>query len=211
MGPSRRTYGSRKGPTPSRRTHRGGRRGASRGAVDRRARRLWGRRDASVGTAPGRGRLHQLYPGVYAVGHTLLTPRGRWRAAVLACGPEAVLSHQSAAAFWGIRQTARRDVDVTTPQRGRKGHPGIDLHRVRNLDPQDVTVATTSASPPWPEPSSTSPKSVDDAALEKALNESEIRRLLDVRRGRRRRGSSERPETSTRPSRGCSTTRSRHR
>ena len=28
------------------------------------------------------GRLHELYPSVYAVGHTLLTPRGRWRAAV---------------------------------------------------------------------------------------------------------------------------------
>lgn len=50
-----------------------------------------------------RGRLHRLYPGVYAVGHKVLTQRSRWMAAVLACGPNAVLSHWSAAALWGIR------------------------------------------------------------------------------------------------------------
>ena len=126
------------------------------------------------------GRLHQLYPGVYAVGHTLLTPRGRWRAAVLACGPQAVLSHRSAAAFWGIRQTARRDVDVTTLQRGRKGHPGIDLHRVRNLDPQDVTIADHIRVTTVARTLVDLADVVDDAALEKAVNESEIRRLLDT-------------------------------
>lgn len=33
-----------------------------------------------------RGRLHRLYRGVYAVGHTALAREGRWLAAVLACG-----------------------------------------------------------------------------------------------------------------------------
>src|SRR4051794_37707870 len=42
------------------------------------------------------GRLHRLRPGVYAVGHTGITRRGRWMAAVLASGDGAVLSHRSA-------------------------------------------------------------------------------------------------------------------
>src|SRR3954469_10569812 len=58
-------------------------------------------------------RLHRLYRGVYAVGHTIVPPRGRWLAAVLACGEGAVLSHRSAAALWGMRPTAAARVDVT--------------------------------------------------------------------------------------------------
>ncbi|HEY1286144.1 MAG TPA: DUF559 domain-containing protein [Solirubrobacterales bacterium] len=46
-------------------------------------------------------------------------------AAVLACGEDAVLSHRSAAALWGLTR-ARRPVDVSAP-RGR-GRKGIDVH-----------------------------------------------------------------------------------
>jgi putative AbiEi antitoxin of type IV toxin-antitoxin system len=45
------------------------------------------------------GRLHRLHRGVYAVGHTGLTMRGRFLAAVKASGRGAVLSHLSAAAL----------------------------------------------------------------------------------------------------------------
>ncbi|MFL5827328.1 MAG: DUF559 domain-containing protein [Thermoleophilaceae bacterium] len=81
-------------------------------------------------------RLHCLFRGVYAVGHTSVSPRGRAIAGVLACGPEAVLSHRSAADLWGIRRTARSNMEVTAP-RGRAGHSGIQLHRVRALAPRD--------------------------------------------------------------------------
>jgi hypothetical protein len=54
-----------------------------------------------------RGSLHPVYRGVYAVGHGLLSRHGRWMAAVLAAGPDAVLSHRSAAELWGIRNSAR--------------------------------------------------------------------------------------------------------
>jgi hypothetical protein len=47
------------------------------------------------------GRLQLLYRGVYAVGHASLGREGRRLAAVLACGPDAVLSHRTAAAHWG--------------------------------------------------------------------------------------------------------------
>jgi predicted transcriptional regulator of viral defense system len=48
------------------------------------------------------GRLHRLYRGVYAVGRPDVTRHGRWMAAVLACGPDAVLSHRSAANLWQL-------------------------------------------------------------------------------------------------------------
>jgi very-short-patch-repair endonuclease len=61
------------------------------------------------------GRLHRLHSGVYLVGHRLIQREGRWLAAVLASGPDAVLSHYSAAALWGPRPTSRTTIDVTVP------------------------------------------------------------------------------------------------
>lgn len=40
-------------------------------------------------------------------------------AAVLFCGPEAVLSHRSAAALWGIRNPTSSPIEVTTPSKSR--------------------------------------------------------------------------------------------
>jgi very-short-patch-repair endonuclease len=63
-----------------------------------------------------RGRLHRLWRGVYAVGRPRLTLLGWWRAAVLACGRDALLSHDSAAALWGIR-------DANTGNEGEQARP----------------------------------------------------------------------------------------
>lgn len=60
-------------------------------------------------------------------------------AAVLACGPNAVLSHRAAAALHGLRPPAGRDIDVTVPGH-RKGQSGIHVHNVRHLDPADCTM-----------------------------------------------------------------------
>ncbi len=78
-----------------------------------------------------------MHRGVYAVGHTALGAKARRLAAVLACGPGAVLSHVSAAAHWGLLHTAAARIDVTAP-RGRHGAPGIRLHRSRSLDARDT-------------------------------------------------------------------------
>ena len=126
------------------------------------------------------GRLHELYPSVYAVGHTLLTPKGRWRAAVLACGPDAALSHHSSGAYWGIRATARRDIDVTTPRRSRVGHAGIDLHRVRSLDPRDVTVHDHIRVTTVARTLVDLADILDDYGLRKAIRESEVNDLFDL-------------------------------
>ena len=83
------------------------------------------------------GRLRRVHQGVYAiVGPRLMTRYGRWMAAVLACGPGAVLSHFGAAALWGIRGGSR--VEVTVP-RGRKARPGIKLHYA-DLPADELTV-----------------------------------------------------------------------
>jgi hypothetical protein len=82
--------------------------------------------------------LHRVHQGVYAVGHRALRVEGRRLAAVLACGPGAVLSHRSAASHWGLLATDQVGVDVTAP-RSRQGAPGIRLHTPRSLDAQDTT------------------------------------------------------------------------
>jgi hypothetical protein len=84
------------------------------------------------------GRLHRLYRGVYAVGDRALRVEGRRLAAVLACGPVAVLSHRSAASHWGLLATDQARIDVMAP-RSRQGVGGIRLHTSRSLDAQDTT------------------------------------------------------------------------
>jgi hypothetical protein len=76
------------------------------------------------------GRLRQLHPGAFTVGHRVVSREGRWMAAVLASGPEAVLSHYSAAALWLIRPNSRTRIDVTVPHRSRSS----DLIR-RHISP----------------------------------------------------------------------------
>jgi very-short-patch-repair endonuclease len=92
----------------------------------------------AVQHAVGAGRLHRVHHGVYALGHTVLRPEGHRLAAVLSCGPGAVLSHRSAAAHWQLLATSQERIDVTAP-RSRQGVPGIRLHTSRSLDAQDTT------------------------------------------------------------------------
>jgi very-short-patch-repair endonuclease/predicted transcriptional regulator of viral defense system len=76
------------------------------------------------------GRLGAVHLDVYRLGPRPLTKHGKWLAAVLAMGRDSVLSHESAAALWGMARN-RLTVDVTAP-RGRQGRPGraaIRLHR----------------------------------------------------------------------------------
>ncbi len=66
----------------------------------------------------GSGRLHRVHAGVYSlVPRRLLTRQGWWMAAVLASGPEALLSHHTAAALWGIRGYSGGAVHVTVPRK----------------------------------------------------------------------------------------------
>jgi hypothetical protein len=82
-----------------------------------------------------RGHLIRVHRGVYAVGHDRLTARGRWMAAVLACGPRAVLSHRAAIALWDLSAIPSGTIDVTAPTDRRI--PGIRCHRSRTVHPDD--------------------------------------------------------------------------
>lgn len=60
-------------------------------------------------------------------------------AALLACGPGAVLSHGSAAALWGFGVEPRGLVEVSLPVGMRSRRPGIRAHRRTALGSDEVT------------------------------------------------------------------------
>lgn len=74
-------------------------------------------------------RLIPVHSGVYAVGHVPALPQDRAYGALLACGPEAVLSHNSAATLYGIYRLWDLPFEVTVPTARRRG--GIKIHRAR--------------------------------------------------------------------------------
>lgn len=84
------------------------------------------------------GRLHRVHRGVYAVGRPQLDRRGRLLAAALACGPQAALSHRSAAAFWGLLRQPGNPVEISVPLDVNRRRPGIVIHRRTHLSSQDV-------------------------------------------------------------------------
>jgi very-short-patch-repair endonuclease/predicted transcriptional regulator of viral defense system len=81
------------------------------------------------------GRLHRLWRGVYAVGRAEVSQRGRWMAAALACGPDALLSHRNAGVMWGLLRDAK-SIHVTVPCRQYRRRPGIRVHRRVDLSLQ---------------------------------------------------------------------------
>jgi very-short-patch-repair endonuclease len=126
------------------------------------------------------GRLHRVYRGVYAVGHPHLSREGRLMAAVLACGPDAVLSHWSAAEHWELIRTRRALIAISLPGH-RKGHEGLRVHRRKALDKRDRTRRDGI-------PITTVPRTLLDLAttaptkqLQRAVNEAERRGLLKER------------------------------
>jgi very-short-patch-repair endonuclease len=86
------------------------------------------------------GRLHRIHRGVYAVGHAGLTARGRWKAATLALGVGAVLSHRSAAELWAMLPERGGAPHVTVPgNAGRRNRRAIRVHRSVSLAPALTT------------------------------------------------------------------------
>jgi Transcriptional regulator, AbiEi antitoxin len=82
------------------------------------------------------GRLIRVHHGVYFVGHVERTPLARAEAAVLACGDRAALSHDSAAALFGLRRWPYVPEISSSLRRDR---PGIRAHRTLTLTRADVT------------------------------------------------------------------------
>jgi hypothetical protein len=128
------------------------------------------------------GRLHRIHQGVYAlVPPPLLTIRGRYLAAVFACGPDAALSHRSAAGLHGLRRNAAGRVEVIVPGRSTRCHDSVEVHRSIRLEPAlDLTVVDAI-------PVTTVARTLLDLAavvprraLERALDQAEILRVFDL-------------------------------
>ncbi len=85
------------------------------------------------------GRLHRVARGVYAIGRPETTRLASWMASVLSLGPEAVLSHGSAAALWQIVHGAPSETHVTLPGHLYRRRPGVRIHRRATLSGADRT------------------------------------------------------------------------
>lgn len=126
------------------------------------------------------GRLHPLYRGAYAVGHTAVSWEGRCLAATMTCGPGAAVSVRAAGALNLLRPSSATAVDVSVPGR-RRGQPGLVLHHPRRLEPADITTVRGI-------PVTTAMRTLADLAaildadgLARAVKQAERLRLLDVR------------------------------
>jgi very-short-patch-repair endonuclease len=83
------------------------------------------------------GRLHREFAAVYSVGKPAVTPLARASAAVLACGPGAALSHDSAMTLWGLDKHWQTSFEVVVP--GDRRPRGIKVHRSTSLAHRDIT------------------------------------------------------------------------
>jgi hypothetical protein len=133
----------------------------------------------AVSRAVSAGRLHRLYRGVYAVGHTNLSSQGHYLAAVLACAPRALLSHVSAAWLWGLLRQRPGVIHVTVPTR-RRAKCQLCLHHARLVDEDCFLLDGI--------PVTAIPRTLLDLAamlpanrLRRAIERSEELRLFDLR------------------------------
>ena len=121
------------------------------------------------------GRLIRVFHEVYAVGHAQTTAIGRADAAVMACGPRAALSHDSAAALHGLRKWPRVPELSSAIQHRR---PGIRSHRTRTLTYADVTNRHGIRTTTIPRTLADIASRLTDIELERAIHEARRNRDL---------------------------------
>lgn len=153
--------------------------------------RQWGRihwyqlKDAGVsGSTISRwvveGYLHAVAPRVYAVGHAAPGVEADLVTAVLYAGPGAMLSHETAAWWWGLIDSPPERIEVSTPRWCRslrkRGQLSIVVHERRSLHRawhRRLPVTTV------PQTLLDFASAASDRRVRRALAEAEFRRLLD--------------------------------
>jgi very-short-patch-repair endonuclease len=83
------------------------------------------------------GRWDVIHDGVYRIAGAPKTWEGDLLAACLAAGPEALASHASAAALWGLPSGRTGAVEITCPRWQRARHQGLVVHESSALDELD--------------------------------------------------------------------------
>jgi very-short-patch-repair endonuclease len=126
------------------------------------------------------GRLHRIREGVYAVGRFELTREGGWTAALLACGDDAVLSHGSAAALWGVGPEWRL-IEISVRRRSWPKQGGVKVRSRPSLSAADVTIrrripVTTPARTVLDQAATP----ISDASLERLVNEVDAARWIEL-------------------------------
>lgn len=89
--------------------------------------------ESSISDWVSRARLHRLHPGVYAVGHRALSVEGRLAAALFYAGPGAMLSHDTAAWWWRLRDERPSRIHVSIPTE-RRSLQRVAVHGRRRLE-----------------------------------------------------------------------------
>jgi very-short-patch-repair endonuclease len=92
------------------------------------------------GVSDATSRLYRVHHAVYSIAPPAARPRlAAEHAALLACGPNAVISHWSAAWLHGLTDRQPLTVELTVVgDRGRR-RPGLDVHRTAVLERIDRT------------------------------------------------------------------------
>jgi very-short-patch-repair endonuclease len=121
-----------------------------------------------------KGSLHVVLPSVLAVGTPVLQPLAAETAALLYAGDDAVISHDSAAALWGLTPTPSF-VALTVVSRRVTHQPGVRVHRVTTLDIRDVRLHQGL---PVTAPARTLIDCAATAAIDRLLNEARVLKLV---------------------------------
>jgi very-short-patch-repair endonuclease len=155
------------------------------GVITRGQLREIGFSDAAIRHRLEVGRIHQIHRAVYAVGNPTLSRQGELMAAVLASGPDAVISHRSAAELWQIMSPSDGPIEVSIRGLASRQIQGIRRHR-------RATFASLERSRHFGIPVTSPTRTLVDLAirladfqLEAALSEADKRDLLDPEQLRR--------------------------
>lgn len=108
------------------------------GIVTREAGLAEGISEATMDNRVRAGILIPLYDGVYRHAAVPFTQDLRDLAAVLACGPDAVLSHRAAARRHHFPNVKRAKPEVTSPHKDLPRAAGFDRHRSLRLHPAEI-------------------------------------------------------------------------
>jgi hypothetical protein len=140
----------------------------------------------AIGRRLRAGTRIQVHRGVYAVGNLPTNRQDAAAGALLACGPNAVLSHSSAGALWGMLRQWTLPIEVTVADDRRR--PAVRIHISRALAQADVrrkhglratSPARTVADLAPRLPPRRLGRVVNDARLARLLTQSELRDLVD--------------------------------
>lgn len=84
------------------------------------------------------GRIEQLHPGVYYLDSVPATWKTAVLAGAIAAGPDALVSHRTAALLWDLDAVFGRMIEVTVPFNEEPEPEGVILHRTRRVNPASV-------------------------------------------------------------------------